>query len=100
MFSIFIFVFRFGSDRPSGLIFFVPALFISILMPLFLPSSVSLSYFIFALPMHECLGKHSRLSSPFPIAILNGTLRVAPLKLSIIRIKKNTVPIRKCSGEH
>ena len=46
------------------LLVFVPALLLSILTPLFLPSlSVSLSYFIFAVPMHEC----------FPIAILNGT---------------------------
>ena len=36
-------------------------------------SSVSLSYFILAVPMHECLGKYSCTSSPFPIAILNGT---------------------------
>ena len=41
---------------------------------LFLPSSsVSLSYFIVAVPMHKCLGKHSCMSSPFPIAILNDT---------------------------
>ena len=41
---------------------------------LFLPSScVSLPYFILAVPMRECLGKHSCTSSSFPIAILNGT---------------------------
>ena len=40
----------------------------SILTPLFLlSSSVSLSYFILAVPMRECLGKHSCMSSPFPI---------------------------------
>ena len=45
----------------------------SILMPLFLPpSSVSVSYFIVSVPMRECLGKHSCMSSPFPIGILNG----------------------------
>ena len=54
--------------------FFVPALLFSILMPLVLPpSSVSLSYFVLAVPMRKCLGKHSCVSSPFPIAILNGT---------------------------
>ena len=54
--------------------FFLPALLLSILTPLFLPSSsVPLSYFILAVPMRECLGKHSCMSSPFPIAILNGT---------------------------
>ena len=69
-----IIVFWLGCDRPSGLIFFVPALLLSVLAPLFSPSSsVSLSYLIFAVPMRECLGKHSCTSSTFPIAILNGT---------------------------
>ena len=55
-------------------VFFVPALRISILMPLFVPSSsVSLSFFALAVPMRECLGKHSCMSSPCLIAILNGT---------------------------
>ena len=52
----------------------MPALCFSILTSLFLPpSSVSLSYFILAVPIRKCLGKHSCTSSPFPIAILNGT---------------------------
>ena len=69
-----IIVFWLGCDRPSGLILFVPSLLLSILTPLFLPySSVSLSYFVLALHMRECLGKHSCMSSPCPIAILNGT---------------------------
>ena len=55
--------------------FFVPAFLLSILTPIFLPSSsVSLSYFILAVSMRECYGKHSRRSSPFPVAILNDTL--------------------------
>ena len=59
-------LFWFGSDRPSGLLSFVPAL-LSILTTLSLPSSsVSLSYFTFAVLMRECLGKHSCMSSPFP----------------------------------
>ena len=46
----------------------------SILTRLFCPSSsVSLSYFILAVPMRECVGKHSCMSSQFPIPILNGT---------------------------
>ena len=54
--------------------FFVPALLLSILTPLFLPSSsVSVSFFVLAVPMRDCLGKHSCMSSPCPIAILNGT---------------------------
>ena len=69
-----IIVFWLGCDRPSGLLSFVPALLFSILTPLFCPSSsVPLSYFSLAVPMRECLGKHSYMSSPFPIAILNGT---------------------------
>ena len=64
-----IIVFRLGCDRPSGLLLFVPAVLFSILTP----SSVSWSYFILAVPMRECLGKHSCMSSQFPIAILNGT---------------------------
>ena len=69
-----IIVFRLGCDRPSGLLLFVPAVLFSILTPLFcVSSSVSWTYFILAVPMRECLGKHSCMSSPFPIAILNGT---------------------------
>ena len=69
-----IIVFWLGCDRPSGLLLFVPAVLFSILTPLFCPSSsVSLSNFILAVPRRECLWKHSCMSSPFPIAILNGT---------------------------
>ena len=69
-----IIVFRLGCDRPSGLLLFVPAVLFSILTSLFcVSSSVSLSYFFLAVPMLECLGKHSCMRSPFPIAILNGT---------------------------
>ena len=54
--------------------FFVPDLLLSILTPLFLPSSsFSLSYFILAVPMRKCLGNHSCMSSPFLVAILNST---------------------------
>ena len=68
-----IIVFRLGCDRLSGLLLFVPVVLFSILTPLFcISSSVSLSYFILAVPMRGCLGKHSCMSSLFPIAILNG----------------------------
>ena len=67
-------VFRLGNDRLSGLLSFVPAVLFSVLTPLFLQSSsVLLSDFILAVPMRGCLGKHSCISSQFPIAILNGT---------------------------
>ena len=47
-----IIVFRLGCGRPSGLLLFVPAVLFSILTPLFCPSSsVSLSYFILAVPI-------------------------------------------------
>ena len=75
-----------GCDRPSGLLLFVPAELFSILTPLFCPSSsVSLSYFILAVPMRECLAKHSCMSSPFPIAMLNGTSSF----LSLVQEKLN-----------
>ena len=61
-----------GCDRPSRLLTSLPALLLSILMPLIIHSSfVSLSYLFLAVPMPECLGKHLCMSSPFPIAILN-----------------------------
>ena len=57
-----------------GTSFFVPTLLLTILPFLFLPSSsVILTYFVLAVPMSECMGKHSCMSSTFPIAILNGT---------------------------
>ena len=44
-------IFWLGCGRPSGLLSFVPVLLLFILTPLFLPSSsVSLSYFILAVP--------------------------------------------------
>ena len=72
MFSII--VFWLGWDRQTGFDFFMPTLLLSWLEPLFLPSSVTLSYFILDVPGHKCFGKHSCMSSPFPIAILNGTI--------------------------
>ena len=66
-------IFLLDRYRLSGLSL-VPAVLFSILTPLFFASSsVSLSYFILAVPTRECLGKHSCMSSLFPIAILNGT---------------------------
>ena len=75
MFIIIVFRLRLGCDRPTGLLLFAPAvLFYLIITPLFCPcSSVSSSYFILSVPMRECLGKHSCMISPFPIAIMNGT---------------------------
>ena len=71
---MFIIVFWLGCDRPLGLLFSRPTLLLSILTLLFLPSSsVSLSYFILAVPISECFGKHSCMSSPFSITILNDT---------------------------
>ena len=46
---------RLRCDRPSGLLLFVPALLLSILSYSCLSSSVSLSYFVLAVPMRECL---------------------------------------------
>ena len=67
---MFIFIlFWLGGDKPKGLLFFVPAVLLSVLMPLFLPfSSVSLSYFMFAVLMHECLD--TRVFPNFPNQVL------------------------------
>ena len=45
--------------------------------------SVSLSFFILAIPMHECSGKHLCMSFPFPIAILNGTCFFPTVQLQV-----------------
>ena len=54
-----------------NLFVFAPALILSILLPLFLhSSSVSLSYFIFAVPILECLGKTLVYEFPNPYRML------------------------------
>ena len=63
--------------------FFVPAWLLSILTPLLPSSPVSLSYFVLAVPMLECLGKHSCMSSSFPIVILNGTRFYPTVQLQV-----------------
>ena len=101
-----IIVFWLGNDRPSGLFFM--HVFLSILMPLFfLSSSVSLAYFILV-SIRECLGKHSFMSSPFSITILNGSCffretiwsfsrRIASQKLIIINNQFNTgYSVKRC----
>ena len=53
---------------------FVPSVLFSVYSLLFLlSSSVSLSYFILAVPMRKCMGKHSCLSSPlfFSLCVSN-----------------------------
>ena len=66
----------------TGLLSFVSAVLLSSFILLLLPSSsVSLSNFYLAVPMRGCLGKHLCISSPFPIAILNGTCSLRAPKL-------------------
>ena len=70
---------------------FFPHLFSSYFFP------VSLSNFYLAVPMRGCLGKHSCMSSPFPIAILNGTCSLRALILfcgdmPAIKTKQNKHP--------
>ena len=66
----------------TGLLSFVSAALLSTFILLFLPSSsVSLSNFYLAVPMRGCLGKHSCMSSSFPIGILNGTCSLRALIL-------------------
>ena len=69
-----IIVFRLGCDRPSGLLLFVPPVFFFHTHASLLSVFVCLIVlFHSSVPMCECLGKHLCMSSPFPIAILNGT---------------------------
>ena len=76
-----IIAFSLGSNRPLGLpFFFVPALLLSILTPLFLLSS---SYFSISVPMRKYLGKHSCMSFTFPIAILNRTCFFPTVQLQV-----------------
>ena len=56
---------------------------------LFLSSSLSLSYFIPAVRMHKCLGKHSCMSSSFPLIKLNDTSFFLTVQLQLH--KKNLV---------
>ena len=68
--------------RPSGHNFSCPLC----LFPYSLFSShllLSLSYFILAVLMRKCLGKHSCISSTFPTAIFNSTCFVRSAKNSI-----------------
>ena len=66
----------------TGLLSFVSAVLLSTFILLLLPSSsVSLSNFYLAVPMRKCLGKYSCMSSPFSIAILNGTCSLRAPKL-------------------
>ena len=79
-----IIVFRLGCDRPSGLLLFVPTVLFYILTPLFcVSSSVSLSYLVLAVPIRKCLGKHSCMSSSFPIVVLNDTSFFPTVQLQV-----------------
>ena len=65
-----ILAFWLGCDRPSGFRLFLPLCF----FPYSRLSSYHLRLCVLAVPMRECFGKYSCMSSPCPIAILNGTL--------------------------
>ena len=63
---------------------FVPVLLLSLLRPLFLPSSsVYLSYFIIAFSIREYFGKHSFMSLIFSVAILNDTCFFPTVQLQV-----------------
>ena len=85
----------------TGLLSFVSAVLLFTFILLFLPSSsVSLSNIYLAVTMRGCLGKHSCMSSPFPIAILNGTYSLRALILFCgdvpgIKAKLNNIQCRK-----
>ena len=50
-----------------------------------------MSYFILAVPMGECMGKHSCMSSSFPIAMLNGTSSFLSLVQENINMPADTI---------
>ena len=65
----------------SGYLFSFVLCHLIIFTLLFIPSSVSMSYFILAVPMQKHLGKHLCMCSTFHIAIMNGTFAlIAQLK--------------------
>ena len=65
---------RDGRDWTQQVFFCESAVLLTtIILFVLLSSAVSLSYFNLAVPMRKCLGKHSCMSFPFTIAILNGT---------------------------
>ena len=72
-----------GLDKVTGqdFFFFTSSVLLStIILLLLLSSSVSLSYFNLAVHMRKCLRKHSCMSYPFSIAILNLTFSLrAPI---------------------
>ena len=93
---IIIFVFLLGCDRSSGLFFSCPLCF----LPYSRLSSylvLFLSYFILAVPMRECLGKHSCMSSLFPIAILNGTCLFPTVQLQVHNVYSERKTRNSCA---
>ena len=82
------FIFIVLGDRPSGLLFLCSLyLFPYSRLSSYIFMFFFVSNFILAVPMRECLGKHSYQSSTFPLAILNGTClfarRIIPLAKSL-----------------
>ena len=65
------YIFGLGFETPSGLLFF-RAFFASFYTHASLLTFFVCFFVLFGKTL-ECLGKHSCMSSPFPIAILNGT---------------------------
>ena len=81
-------------------IFFFRACFASFYTHALLPSSsVSLSHFVLAVHVLKCLGKHSCMSSPFPIAILNGTCFFPTMQLQVHNVYSERKTINSCSTQ-
>ena len=77
-----------------GTSFFVPALLLSMLTCLFLSSSLSLSYFILAVPMRKCLGQHSCTSSTFSITILDGQCFQCFIGIIFVMVREHRCPVQ------
>ena len=99
MFIIIVFltcVFWVGTDRPSGLLFFHPCF--TTFHTLHTSFVCFFVLFHCCCSMSECLGNTSCKSSPFPIAILNGTSFFRAATRSKSRRSKTTIIIILHSG--
>ena len=78
-----IIVFYLVSDRLPGLLFFRAHVTSFDTLVSLLTFLCLFSYFILALPMRECLWKHSYISSTVPIAMLNSTCFFPTVQLQV-----------------
>ena len=78
-------------DRVNSIRVAKPLIFISVLRAVV---SVTLSYFILAVPIRKCSGKHSGMSSSILIAILNGTCSFPTVQLQVHNVYSEKYKIK------